>query len=114
MIQEINTNNDYSDKEIPDGRRKFTVVAGSPRKVGKTYFWTFSYTSDEGEQKNGDIGFFPNTMGPLLKALGCQETETGKYTLNSDLTDGGSIEAEVYVEKGYKRMKDITGSEVGY
>lgn len=115
MIEDIDTNDDYSNKEIPEGRRKFRVVPGSPRKVGKTYFWKFSYSSDEGEQKDGDIGFFPNTMGELLKALGCKESDKpGKYTLNTDVTDGGEIEATVYVEKGYRRMKEIVGSGVPY
>lgn len=115
MIEEVNTNSNFAEKEIPDGDHSFRVLG--TRKQGAMYIWTLSY--DGGRE--GDMVFFANTMGPLLKALGCTEGAKGIYTLDTSVTDGGSFKAEVYSEpdkkdkdKIYKRMKNIVGSEVPY
>jgi hypothetical protein len=116
MIEEINTNNDYESKVLPDGHLKLTVFAGTPRKAKTTYWWKFKFAADDGSEGEGEIGLFGNQMRPLLKALGCVEgSKPGWYVLNSDITDGGKIEAVIYTDdKGYKRMKDITGSGIPY
>ena len=109
MIEEIDTNNDFSDKVIPDGTHHCKVV--TTRKVKSGYVWVLNY----GDGEQGEIMLFGNLMGDLLKALGCQEgSAPGKYVLNTDITDGGEFDATFYTEKGYKRMKDIKGSQVGF
>jgi hypothetical protein len=116
MIEEVNCNNEYESKSLPDGHLKLTVVAGTPRKAKNTYWWKFSFIADDGTEGQGEIGLFGNQMGPLLKTLGCPEgSKPGYYVLNSDITDNGKVEATIYTDdKGYKRMKDIVGSGVPY
>lgn len=108
MIEEIDTNNDFSNKIIPDGSHHFKWLG--TRKVKSSYAISLAYDGGEGE-----ILMFGNQMGPLLKAVGCAEgSAPGKYVLNSDITDGSEFDAVIYEEKGYKRMKDIKGSGVPY
>lgn len=103
MIEEIDTNNDFSNKIIPNGNHRFKVMG--TRKVKSSYAWSLAY----GEGQEGEILMFGNMMGPLLQALGCKEgSAPGKYVLNTDITDGAEFNATIYEEKGYKRMKDIT------
>lgn len=103
MIVEIDTNNDYSDKIIPDGNHIFKVLGF--RAVKASYAVSLSY--DGGIE--GEILLFANQMGPLLKVLGCTEgSAPGKYVLNTDIAVGGSFSATIYTtDKGYKNMKDI-------
>lgn len=108
MIDEINTNSNFSEKEIPDGEHIFRVMG--TRKQGSMYIWSFTYDSG----KEGEIVFFANNMGPLLKVLGCKETSKGIYTLDTEVTDGVSFKATVYSEPDKKdksilrkRMKDF-------
>lgn len=103
MIEEIDTNNDYSDKIIPDGNHTLKVLGF--RKVKSSYAVALSY--DNGEE--GEILLFPNQMGPLLKVLGCAEgSKKGTYVLNTDIAIGESFSAVIYTtDKGYKQMKDI-------
>lgn len=110
MIDEIDTNNDFSDRIIPDGPHHFRVLG--TRKVKSSYAWALSYENGA----EGEILLFPNMMGPLLQALGCKEgSEPGKYVLNTDITDGAQFDAVISTDaKGYKRMKDIKGSGVPY
>lgn len=109
MIVEIDTNSDFSNKIIPDGPHHCKVV--KTRQVKDSFAWLLDYEGGQGE-----ILLFANAMGPLLKALGCAEgSAPGKYVLNTDITDGGEFDAVFYTnEKGYKRIKDIKGSGVGY
>lgn len=102
MIEEIDTNNDYSDKIIPDGNYTFKVLGF--RKVKASYAVELEYNGTEGE-----ILLFANQMGPLLKVLGCAEgSAPGKYVLNTDITNGATFSAVIYTTaKGYKQMKDI-------
>lgn len=110
MIDEIDTNSQFS--EIPDGEHSFRVV--DVRKVEKVkgmYSWSLSYENGE----SGDIAFFGNTMGPLLKVLGCKETEKkGVYRFDSAEVIGVRFKATVYSEPDKndpnvmrKRMKDF-------
>lgn len=103
MIEEVDTNSDFSSLIIPDGTHHFKVLG--TRKVKNSYAWKLAY-----DDKEGEILLFGNQMGPLLKALGCAEgSAPGKYVLNSDITDGAEFDATIYEEKGYKRIKDIKG-----
>jgi hypothetical protein len=109
MIEEVDTNSNFGDKVIPDGPHHFKVIA--IRKVKNSYAFSLAY--DDGA--SGEILLFANMIGPLLKALGCAEgSAPGKYVLNTDITTGGEFDATIYEEKGYKRIKDIKGSGVGY
>ncbi len=116
MLDEIvDTNSNFANKEIPDGPHTFRVL--NVRKNGLLYIWELSY--DGG--KEGEQVFFANTMGPLLKALGCIDQEKGKYHLQSEIVDGAIFKATVFREadkndktKLYQRMKDFQGSEVPY
>jgi hypothetical protein len=103
MIEEIDTNNDYSDKIIPDGQYTFTTLGF--RKVKSSYAVALSY----GDGIEGEILMFGNEMGPLLKVLGCAEgSAPGKYVLNTDIAVGVTFSAKIYTtDKGYKKMKDI-------
>lgn len=108
MIEEIDTNSNFASKEIPDGKHSFRVV--DIRKAKSLYVWELTFDGgSEGEQT-----FFANTMGPLLKCLGCEETDKGKYRFNSDELKGKNFSAVVYREpdkedksKIYQRMKDF-------
>lgn len=109
MIDEIDTNSQFN--EIPDGVHSFRVV--DVRKVEKVkgmYSWTLSYENEE----EGDIAFFGNAMGPILKVLGCKESDKkGIYLFDSSKVIGVPFKATVYSEpdkndstKMRKRMKD--------
>lgn len=111
MIEEIDCSGDFSDKVIPDGPHHLKVVTSTSKGAGK-YVWGFNYE----DGKYGEILMFGNQMGDLLKSLGCKEgSKAGSYVLNTDITDGGEIDAVFYTDaKGYKRMKDIKGSGIPY
>lgn len=109
MIEEIDTNSNFENKEIPDGRNSFRVM--DVRKAKSLYVWELTYNNGQ----EGDQSFFANTMGPLLKVLGCKETDKGKYALNSEEVKGKSFTATVYREADKKdpsiirqRMKDFS------
>ena len=109
MIEEVDTNNDFSEKIIPDGAHHCKVV--TTRKVKNGYVWALAYDGDQA----GEILLFGNQMEDLLRTLGCKEGgKPGVYVLNTDITDGGEFDATFYTEKGYKRMKDVKGSEIPY
>jgi hypothetical protein len=108
MIEEIDTNSNFANKEIPDGKHGFRVT--DIRKAKSLYVVELTY--DDGQE--GEQTFFANTIGPLLKVLGCQETEKGKYMLNTEELKGKPFSAIVYHEgdktdktKIYQRMKDF-------
>ena len=107
MIEEIDTNSNFADKEISEGEHTFRV--SGCRKKGAMYVWSFTY-----EGKEGEMVFFANNMGPLLKVLGCKETSKGVYAFDTSLTDGVQFKAVVYSEPDKKdpkvmrkRMKDF-------
>ena len=116
MIEEIDTNSNFAEKEIPDGDHSCRVLG--TRKNNAMYIWSLSY--DNG--KEGEIVLFGNTMGPLLKALGCKEgSKKGIYVLDTSITDGGTFKATFFSEPDKKdknvmrkRMKNVVGSEVPY
>lgn len=108
MIEEIDTNSNFERKEIPDGKHTFRVM--DIRKAKTLYIWELSFDGQEGEQ-----AFFGNEMGPLLKVLGCKETDKGKYAFDSEEIKGKTFTATVFREadkkdssKIYQRMKDFT------
>lgn len=106
--EEIDTNSNFSNKEIPDGTHGFRVLG--VKKHEAMYIWSLSYENGA----EGEIVFFANNMGPLLKVLGCKETAPGKYKLESSVVDGVPFKATVYGEPDKKdkniirkRMKDF-------
>lgn len=78
MREITDTTNKYADQEIPDGARIFRVVSIEKRygkSTGAEFFvWRLAYEGGEGEQI-----LMPNMMGPLLRVLGCKETEPNKF-----------------------------------
>jgi len=86
MTREItDTNDSYSDKDIPDGAYNFKVIRvvkklGGPYKDKPFYIWTLEYEGVQGEQV-----LMPNMMGGLLKVLGCTEIKPGHYDWDTDL-----------------------------
>lgn len=109
MIEEVDTNSNFSNLIIPDGLHHFKWIA--TRKVKSSYALVLAY--EDGAK--GEILLFGNQMGPLLKAVGCAEgSAPGKYVLNTDITDGAVFDAVVYEEKGYKRLKDIVVSDLPF
>jgi len=107
MIEEIDTNNNFDSKKIPDGVHSFRIV--NFKKHKNLYIFTLSYDGVEGEQT-----FFGNQMGDFLKCLGCKESKKGVYIFDSELVLGGVFKATVYQEadkkdptKIYQRMKDF-------
>lgn len=108
MLEEIDTNSNFSNEGIPDGRYTFRIL--DIRTNGLLRIFGLSY--DGG--KEADQIFFDNQLGALLKCLGCKETSKGKYILDSDKTIGDVFKATVYHEpdkkdktKIYQRMKDF-------
>lgn len=108
MIEEIDTNSNFANKEIPDGKHSFRVI--DIRKAKALYVVELTY--DDGQE--GEQTFFANTLGPLLKVLGCQETDKGKYMINTDELKGKNFSAVVYREADKtdksimrQRMKDF-------
>lgn len=106
MIEEIDTNNNFDSKKIPDGNKTFRVT--NFKKHQNLYIFTLSYDGTEGEQT-----FFGNQMADFLKCMGCKESSKGVYIFDSDKVLGGSFTATVYQEadkksgKMYQRMKDF-------
>lgn len=108
MIDEIDTNSNFDEKKIPDGEHLFRVM--DVRKNAGMYIWTLSYEGVEGEQV-----LFPNSMGALLKVLGCKESDKkGIYVLDTDKIQGKQFKATVFQKadkndksKLYQNMKDF-------
>jgi hypothetical protein len=108
MIESIDTNSNFADKEIPDGIHSFRVLGF--RKHANLYIFPLSY--DDGQE--GEQVFFGNQMGEFLKCMGCEESKKGIYIFDSDKVIGGSFKATVYREvdkkdssKIYQRMKNF-------
>lgn len=108
MIETIDTNFDYSGKDIPEGRNTFRVTGF--KKNGKLYIIKVSY--DGG--KEGEQVFFASNIGPLLKVLGCSESTPGVYILDTDVIIGKPFAATVFLQtdkkdpnKVYRNMKDF-------
>lgn len=108
MEEIIDTNGQYGNKELPEGKNTFRITRF--KKNGKLYIFTLSYDGgSEGEQV-----FFASNIGPLLKVLGCKEAEKGLYIFDSDKVIGATFTGTVVREaskkdksKVYQNMKDF-------
>lgn len=106
MIEEIDTNSNFVNKEIPDGEHSFRI--NSFRKHANLYIFNLSYEGKEGEQT-----FFGNQMGDFLRCLGCDQSSKGIYIFDSEKVLGNAFKATVYREedkktgKTYQRMKEF-------
>lgn len=108
MIEEIDTNSKFANKDIADGLHKFRVLGF--KKHGNLYIFPLSY--DNGEE--GEQVFFGNQMADFLRVLGCKESSKGIYIFDSEKVIGGEFSATVFHEadnkdksKIYQRMKDF-------
>lgn len=105
MIEEIDTNSNFSNKELPLGKRVWRIE--NCRKKDALNILKLSYDGGQGE-----VALFGNQMGELFKLCGFTETKKGVYAVDRELMQGIEFEAEVYEEadkktgKVYKRMKD--------
>lgn len=83
--EQTDTNDNYPDKDIPDGSYDFKVLGvkkkyGGQNKDKPFYIWSLEYEGVKGEQV-----LMPSTMGGLLSALGCQESKPGVYEWDTEL-----------------------------
>lgn len=95
MSREItNTKSMFANQDLPDGRRLFMVVDDIVKKYGKSgaefFIVTLQYQGGIGQQM-----FMPNMMGPLLKALGCQETEPNVWDWDTTEQAGKTFTATI-------------------
>lgn len=101
----IDTNSNFSGKELPDGENTFRIL--SCRKNGTLNILRLSYSDGEGE-----IVMFGNQMGDIFRLCGFKEVEKGKFEVDRMLMEGVQFKAEVYQEadkktgKMYKRMRN--------
>lgn len=90
MIEETDTTNKFAN-ELPDGPNTFKIT-GIERFYSPADFWVFSleYPGGTGQQT-----LFANMLGPLLRVLGCEESEPNKFRWDSDLQVGKYFKATV-------------------
>jgi hypothetical protein len=92
MQELIDTNSQYPDKKIADGKHTFTVEKVVGKKLGNAYgyIWTLEENGILFEQV-----MFGNEMKDLLRILGCKEESPGKFQLDTDQVPGKSFTATV-------------------
>jgi len=92
MIESIDTNDAFPDRDIPDGVYAFKVTSVRKKTKGnKTfYIWALEYDGVKAEQV-----MFANQMKGLLKVLGCTETTPGHFEWDPDLMEGKEFIATV-------------------
>lgn len=93
--EQTDTNDNFPDRDIPDGTYQFKVVSvvkrlGGTNKDKPFYSWKLEYEDIKGEQV-----LMPNKMGDLLRALGCVETEKGKFDWDTELVVNQVFQATV-------------------
>jgi hypothetical protein len=97
MSREItDTNDNYPDRDIPDGTYIFKVASVAKRYGGSNkdrpfYSWKLEY-----EGVKGDQVLMPNKMGDLLRVLKCTETKPGSFDWDTDLVVNQEFEATVF------------------
>lgn len=96
MRETTDTNPNYPDETLPDGRNIFRVESVKRMEKGKTvfYIWSLSYKANNQEWEGTQV-FLPSMMGGLLKVLGATEVKTGVYEWDTDLMEGKQFEATV-------------------
>lgn len=109
MRKTTDTNPKYSDKDIPDGERKFEVVSVKDGPKGSDK-WILEYDKDqEGEQL-----LWPNMEGELLRVLGFTEVEKGVFDWDTDLAQGKKFIATVVHEPDRKKPEVIRQNMKGF
>lgn len=90
--ENTDTNSDFKNDPLPDGRRTFKVVSVRKHMKGDTkmYFWELSHKDGEGTQL-----LLPSMMGGLLRVLGCTETRKNEFDWETELMEGKSFDATV-------------------
>lgn len=112
MSEIIDTTPKYAEKEIPDGTYTFEVGVVTKKDIsGKpAYEWNLEY-----DGKSVQVLFFPSQMGPLLRVLGCKESEPNKFVFDALLVDGKKFKATAFKTekngKTYQNLKDFTSVE---
>jgi hypothetical protein len=108
MRETTDTNDNFPDRDIPDGTYSFRIESVAKRYGGVNkdkpfYSWKLEYEGVKGEQV-----LMPNKMGELLRVLGCTETEKGKFDWDTDMVSGQYFDATVTHEldkKGVNRQQ---------
>jgi hypothetical protein len=81
MMTTTDTTNKYA-SEFPDGPAIFKIT-----NIEKIYnpaeFWVFHLTDSAGNK--GKQTFFDNMLGPILRVLGCNETQTDFFEWDPDM-----------------------------
>lgn len=99
MSHEItNTKSKYKKyPPIPEGRRRYIVVAPVRKLFGKGgnefFVWTLQYQTDNGENALGEQAILPTMLAPLLRVLGCEEIEPEVFDWDTDNVEGCSFTA---------------------
>lgn len=105
--EQTDTNDNYPDKDIPDGTYEFKVLSatkkyGGEKKDKPFYVWKLEYEGVKGEQV-----LMPNMMGELLRALGCEETKPGQFDWDTELVVNQVFSATVSHEADKKNPAKI-------
>lgn len=100
------TNSDFKNEPIPDGRHTFKILDVRRHMKGTTkmYFWELEY--EDGAE--GTQLFLSNMMGDLLRILGCTETKKGEFEWETDMMVGKYFAAtvsHVLDKKGVERQQ---------
>lgn len=114
-LENTDTNSDYEKLPIPDGDHSFRVVSvNRVEKVPGLYEWEF--TAEDGNTY--EVGIFKTEMGNLLRVLGCNETDKGKFSWDTVEVEGKSFAAIAYQivdkkdsSKMRQKLKDFKPSE---
>lgn len=116
MEETIDTSSQFPDRDIPDGTYTFRIEGIDRKEKGTTVMYIFKlfYEGIHTEQL-----LLPSMMGPLLRILGCKETEKGKFKWDKDLLTGQSFVATVVHERDKKdatkirqQMRDFKKSDM--
>jgi len=92
MLETTDTNSQYPDKKIADGKHTFTVEKVVGKQLGNAYgyVWTLEENGLLFEQV-----LFGNEMKDLLRLLGCKEDKPGVFTWDTDEVKGKSFTVTV-------------------
>jgi len=114
MREEIDTNSNYSDSDIPDGTYGFEIVSCTRRYGGANKdkpFYSFKLTY---EGLKGDQILMPFKMGDLLRVLKCTETSKGKFDWDPESVNGKKFTATVVHEADQKDPTKIRQNMVDF
>lgn len=102
MRETLDTNRQFSNKDIQDGTWDFSVISCTKKFGGKNkdtafYVWKVKYAEGEGEQI-----LLPNMMAPLLRILGAKESKPNVFDFDTDDFFGAKFAATVSREPDKK------------